>query len=952
MRLTELFDRVVQYRNKLLGHGAAGALKDDVHREMAGALLAGASEVLARLDVLAGRRLLHVAEVKQVGGVWLVQRYELVGEARRRLVALELPRSEAARLPDGDRVYLQAADAADATEMAALHPLLLYDAEAGSALFLNSRKGKSRTEYLCYTTGGVVERPDLGGERRDLLARALGMPVAEEQEQAWAAHALQEEQQNAPAESPESMGPRRIGEFELLSELGRGGMGIVYRAWQPSLGRQVALKTLLQVGDVRSDGRFRREIRALGKVDHPHLVKVHTSGSDGEHWFYAMELVEGVPLADVSAHLDRLPAGTTDVDLPVWRQAVSTACEQARQAEKPLSDPRPQAVPLPAREQQESVSGKSALVSLDYVRQVVELVRQTALAAHALHEAGVLHRDIKPGNIMVTADGSRATLMDLGLAQLADDLEGRLTRTRQFVGTLRYVSLEQLGGATLDSRADVYSLGATLWELLALRPLFGVTEQTPTPDLILKLQRDEPERLRRYAPAVGRDLEAVVHCCLEKDPKQRYASAAELANDLERWQKGEPVTARQVTGLERAWKWVKRRPVLAAMAAAVVLALLGGTAVSTWFGIQANNRANQLEWEQKHRALAQVQALRDAGSGAVPAILEDLRESRDEVLPRLRELYTQEAKEGKRMRLALALLEVEPERRDELVAWMLKVENPDEMLLVREALLPHAADLKADLWNKAEEQKHTPAQRFRALVALAAFDSQSPRWKARAEVVDELLSANPLYLGAWMKALHPVRESLLLPLGEVFRGKRLGEYRLVAATVLADYARDRPATLAELVVDADDKQLAALLPALRSQRDSVLPLLTREAARKAEPDTMSETARETLARRQSGAALTLARLEQMAPLWPLLAHSPYPEARTRLIHRLGPAGVDATALVNRLETEKDVSTRRALILALGEYTAEQAPAPLRERLIPKLLGWYRDDPDAGVHGRH
>ena len=306
VRLSELFDHVVQYRNKLFGHGAAAALHDDVHQRLAGALLGGASEVLARLDVLAGRRLLHVAEVKLVGGLWLVQRYELIGEAPRRLVAIELPRSEMARLPDGDRVYLQAADAPDTAEMAALHPLLLYDAERDSALFLNSRRGKSRTEYLCYTTGGVVERPDLGGERRDLLARALGMTVAEDQEQAWAAHTLQEEQKETPDEEPPTAGPRRIGEFELLSELGRGGMGVVYRAWQPSLNRQVALKTLLQVGDVRSDGRFRREIRALGKVEHPHLVKVHTSGSDGEHWFYVMELVEGVPLAEVNARLCRL----------------------------------------------------------------------------------------------------------------------------------------------------------------------------------------------------------------------------------------------------------------------------------------------------------------------------------------------------------------------------------------------------------------------------------------------------------------------------------------------------------------------------------------------------------------------------------------------------------------------------------------------------------------------
>src|SRR5205823_10045352 len=119
----------------------------------------------------------------------------------------------------------------------------------------------------------------------------------------------------------------------------------------------------------------------------------------------------------------------------------------------------------------------------------------------ALHEAGILHRDIKPGNILVTEDGSQAVLMDLGLAQLADDVDGRLTRTRQFVGTLRYASPQQvLAVGQLDRRTDTYSLGATLWELLALRPLFGATEQTPTPELMEKIQREEPERLRRRHP--------------------------------------------------------------------------------------------------------------------------------------------------------------------------------------------------------------------------------------------------------------------------------------------------------------------------------------------------------------------------------------------------------------------------------------------------------------------
>ena len=145
------------------------------------------------------------------------------------------------------------------------------------------------------------------------------------------------------------------------------------------------------------------------------------------------------------------------------------------------------------------------MIGPSYLRHIVELVRQVAEAAHALHEAGVIHRDIKPGNIMVAADGSQAVLMDLGLAQLADEAEGRLTRTRQFVGTLRYASPEQvLAVGGLDRRSDVYSLGATLWELLTLRPMFGATDETPTPELMLTIQYDGAGSAAQVQPAACR----------------------------------------------------------------------------------------------------------------------------------------------------------------------------------------------------------------------------------------------------------------------------------------------------------------------------------------------------------------------------------------------------------------------------------------------------------------
>ena len=602
VRLTELFDRLVRYRNREVGHGAAGQRPAEFYERMGRTLLAGLAELLGRLDVLAGRRLLYLPEVRrQASGQWLVERYELVGETGRRIESLALAESEAARRLLPERVYLEAPPGRAAAEpdaaLHSLHPLLVYDPAGGDALFLNARRGPRRIEYLCYRSGNVSDRSDLGQEQRALLARVLGLPVDEQQLERWGDPVRSPEQvadTPVPTEEAAATPYRTLGEFELLSELGRGGMGVVYRAWQPSLGRQVALKVLFRTGDPKAEARFAREIHALGRVEHPHLIKIFTSGSDGDQWFYAMELIEGATLGAVCERLASRGADAGALDWPTWRGTLSTVCEEARQAEKPLSGvgrmaPTPRRTGAGAADAAASPPGGRG-----YVRHIVELIRQTALATHALHECGVIHRDIKPGNVMVIEQGGQAVLMDLGLAQLADDVQGRLTKTRQFVGTLRYASPEQVDAVgRLDRRSDVYSLGATLWELLTLRPLFGATEETPTPEVIHRIQRTDAEPVRRYNTAASADLEAVVQKCLEKDAGRRYGSAAELAEELERVEAGEPVRARPVGRLERGWRWCRRNPVVAGLLAAVALSLVAGTGVASYFAVEATNREKE-----------------------------------------------------------------------------------------------------------------------------------------------------------------------------------------------------------------------------------------------------------------------------------------------------------------------------------------------------------------------
>ena len=241
--LGDLLDRLVTYRNREVGHGAAGLGKPAFYEQMAAALMGAAVEVLGRIDLLAGRQLVYVDAVRLAGGLWVVERTELIGERGRKLPPLELPREATDRLPDGERVYLEGT-----AERRPLHPLLWYDAEAREMLFLNARRGRRGAQYLCYTNNRTDDRADLRGEQCRLLAEVLGLPSVDAGQVAkW--EALAEADEAEPPPDPARPG---LGEYELLSELGRGGMGVVYRAEQPALRRQVAVKEMLRQGDARA----------------------------------------------------------------------------------------------------------------------------------------------------------------------------------------------------------------------------------------------------------------------------------------------------------------------------------------------------------------------------------------------------------------------------------------------------------------------------------------------------------------------------------------------------------------------------------------------------------------------------------------------------------------------------------------------------------------------------
>ena len=226
------------------------------------------------------------------------------------------------------------------------------------------------------------------------------------------------------------------------------------------------------------------------------------------------------------------------------------------------------------------------------------------------------------------------------------------------------------------------------------------------------------------------------------------------------------------------------------------------------------------------------------------------------------------------------------------------------------------------------------------------------RWvHATDPVVDRLVEVNPVFLAAWIEALRPVREKLLRPLAAVFRDRKeeRSAERQLATSVLADYAADRPELLADLLMDADEKQFAVLFPKLEANLGPAAALFVETvksplAAEKADED------KEALAKRQANAAVALLRLGRPEAVWPLLRHSSDPRARSYLIHRIGPLGADAGALIHRLDDEPDLTIRRALVLSLGEFSEKGLSSDARKELLPKLQETYRTASDPGLHG--
>ncbi len=689
-----------------------------------------------------------------------------------------------------------------------------------------------------------------------------------------------------------------------------GGLGAVFIAHDTEVNRRVALKEIKrkQVDDPASRARFVFEASVTGRLEHPGIVPVYGLGtySDGRP-FYAMRFVEGRSLEEAIQAFHAEP----DRDLSIHSLTL---------------------------------------------RQLLERFLDICDALQYSHDRGVLHRDLKPQNVML-GDYGETFVVDWGLARLwkepGEDIAGNLQAAENdglgfatlhgtAIGTPGYMSPEQAAGRLdeLGPATDIYGLGAILYAMLTGRPVHPKTASTQLPDLLARIERGDMEMPRAIRPEADPALEAICLKALARSPGERYPSARALADDVRRWLADEPVSAWREPFGRRARRWVGKHRTLVTGVAVGLLAVLLGTVT---YSVQRLTSAR-----------GRVEALRSAQIRAVPGILDDLESDRHLVLDRLRALTADVQDEESQLRGLLALVRDDPRHATELARRMvLPSTTPDELIVIRNSIHSEAvAGAMAGILKDGDEGPiDIPTdERLRALASLAKFDPAHPRWRRdSAGVAARLVRESPLHLGAWREAFQPVARDLVAPLRAIYMAQATPEAHDRAYLLLREFATQpgnayRPEDLAALIPDAEPDRLAEILEALpEADRPRLIAALTPMLSggpKLDDPET----------RRQGRIGSALLKLKASETVWPHFLSAADPSLRTELIHGAAAYGVEVRVILDRLKAEPDASARRALILAIGSYPPDALTEAERRALAAEWIGWYRNDPDAGIHG--
>ncbi|MCE9604419.1 MAG: protein kinase [Planctomycetia bacterium] len=456
----------------------------------------------------------------------------------------------------------------------------------------------------------------------------------------------------------------QFGDYELESEIARGGMGVVYRARQRSLNRTVAVKMILggQLASPESIRRFRLEAEAAARLHHPAIVPIYEIGEFETQHFFSMKLIEGVSLAECIR------------DFRLTEKSGTTA-----------------------KHEQEIC--------------IAELMARVARAIEFAHQRGVLHRDLKPSNILIDEQG-QPHLTDFGLAKLTGNDDGGLTLSAAILGTPGYLAPEQAAGRLdlVTTSADVYGLGATLYELLTGRPPFAGATAWETMRSAIE---QSPTRPRQLNPAVHRDIETIALRCLEKAPERRYPSAAAVADELERFIRNEPIVARPVSRVEQAWRWCRRNPRFSILGGTLLFTIIVGSGVAFWQWQRAQSANVTLTENVAHLEWGAIDAMLEQGesSSALAKTAALLRENPNDWKAAM---FAMSVMENRRFPVPAAPLIRHPDGNELTVARL----SPDGRRIVTASY-----DGTARLWDASTSEPAAPPLVHAGPVTWAEFNS-------------------------------------------------------------------------------------------------------------------------------------------------------------------------------------------------------------------------------------